>query len=76
MAMGKDTHVAELGLERAAECVHERTSFATKTGVEVESAAEGLRAAGAGAGLVPHRVSHLTGGVSWFDPRPGGRRHV
>jgi nicotinate-nucleotide pyrophosphorylase (carboxylating) len=52
MAMVKDNHVAELGLDGAIERIGERTSFATKIEVEVESAADGVRAAEAGADIV------------------------
>jgi nicotinate-nucleotide pyrophosphorylase (carboxylating) len=52
MVMVKDNHIAELGLERAVERVRERVSFATNIEVEVGSAADGVRAAEAGADVV------------------------
>jgi len=52
MAMVKDNHIAELGLERAVERIRERTSFATQVEVEVESADEATRATTAGADVV------------------------
>lgn len=50
--MVKDNHIAELGLERAIERLGERASFTTKIEVEVETPAEGVRAADAGADIV------------------------
>lgn len=67
MAMVKDNHIAEMGLERAIERVSERASFATKVEVEVETPAEGVRAAAAGADIVlfdnmsPEDVEHGVG---------------
>jgi len=52
MAMVKDNHVAELGLEGAIEHVRERVSFATKIEAEVEDPADGARVAAAGADVV------------------------
>ena len=52
MAMVKDNHVAELGLEDAVARFRERASFATKVEVEVEEPADALRAAEAGADVV------------------------
>ncbi|PCR91745.1 carboxylating nicotinate-nucleotide diphosphorylase [Natrinema ejinorense] len=52
MVMVKDNHVAELGLEDAIERFQERTSFATKIDVEVETVADAPRAAAAGADVV------------------------
>ena len=52
MAMVKDNHVAELGLEGAIERVRERASFATALDVEVEDPADAARAAEAGADVV------------------------
>jgi len=52
MAMVKDNHAAELGLEAAVERVRERVSFATKVEAEVESPEEGPVAADAGADVV------------------------
>ena len=52
MVMVKDNHVAELGLETAVERFCERTSFATKVEAEVETPADGRRAAEAGADVV------------------------
>ena len=52
MAMVKDNHVAELGLEGAIERVRERASFATALDVEVEDSADAARAAEAGADVV------------------------
>lgn len=52
MVMVKDNHVAEMGLESAIEHFRERTSFATKLNVEVESVADAPRAAAAGADVV------------------------
>ena len=52
MVMVKDNHVAELGLEGAIEHFAERTSFATKIEVEVETVADAPRAAAAGADVV------------------------
>jgi nicotinate-nucleotide pyrophosphorylase (carboxylating) len=52
MAMVKDNHVAEMGLDGAIEHFHERVSFATKIEVEVESIADAPQAAEAGADIV------------------------
>ncbi|WP_339104901.1 carboxylating nicotinate-nucleotide diphosphorylase [Haloterrigena salinisoli] len=52
MVMVKDNHVAEMGLEGAIEHFRERTSFATKLDVEVESVDDAPRAAEAGADIV------------------------
>jgi nicotinate-nucleotide pyrophosphorylase (carboxylating) len=52
MVMVKDNHVAEMGLEGAVEHFRGRVSFATKVEVEVESPADGQRAAEAGADIV------------------------
>ncbi|SEW21215.1 carboxylating nicotinate-nucleotide diphosphorylase [Natrinema salifodinae] len=52
MVMVKDNHVAEMGLEAAIEHFRERTSFATKLDVEVETVADAPRAAAAGADVV------------------------
>jgi len=52
MAMVKDNHVAEMGLEGAVEHVAERTSFATQVEVEVEEPEDAPRAADAGADIV------------------------
>ena len=52
MAMVKDNHIAELGLEDAIEHVDKRASFATKVEVEVENPTDAPRAAGAGADIV------------------------
>jgi nicotinate-nucleotide pyrophosphorylase (carboxylating) len=52
MVMVKDNHVAEMGLSDAIEHFRQRTSFATKIEVEVESPADGKRAAVAGADVV------------------------
>ena len=52
MVMVKDNHIAELGLEDAVEHFQERTSFATKIDVEVETVADAPRAAEAGADVV------------------------
>ncbi|QHS17336.1 carboxylating nicotinate-nucleotide diphosphorylase [Halopenitus persicus] len=52
MAMVKDNHVAELGLEGAIERVRERTSFATLIEVEAEDVATAREAALAGADAV------------------------
>ena len=52
MVMIKDNHVAELGIERAVNRFRERASFATKIEVEVESPADAVRAAEAGADVV------------------------
>lgn len=52
MVMVKDNHVAELGLEDAVERFQERTSFATKVEVEVETVADAPLAAEAGADIV------------------------
>ncbi|MFB6137185.1 MAG: carboxylating nicotinate-nucleotide diphosphorylase [Halobacteriaceae archaeon] len=52
MAMVKDNHVAELGLEGAVERVRERASFATNVEVEVENPDDAGRAAAAGADVV------------------------
>jgi nicotinate-nucleotide pyrophosphorylase (carboxylating) len=52
MAMVKDNHIAELGLDRAVERIRERTSFATSVEVEAETAEEAVRAAEAGADIV------------------------
>lgn len=52
MVMVKDNHVAALGLEGAIAHVRERTSFATKIDVEVETVEDAPRAAAAGADVV------------------------
>ena len=52
MVMVKDNHVAELGLEGAVSRLRERTSFATKVEVEVESPEDAERAVEAGADVV------------------------
>ena len=52
MVMVKDNHVAEMGLEGAIDHFRERTSFATKLDVEVESVADASRAAAGGADVV------------------------
>jgi nicotinate-nucleotide pyrophosphorylase (carboxylating) len=52
MAMVKDNHVAELGLEAAVARFRERASFATKIEVEVERPSDAPRAAAAGADVV------------------------
>jgi len=52
MVMVKDNHIAELGLENAVERFQERTSFATKVEVEVETVADAPRAAAAGADII------------------------
>ncbi|MFB6255596.1 MAG: carboxylating nicotinate-nucleotide diphosphorylase [Haloplanus sp.] len=52
MVLVKDNHVAEMGLEAAIERFRERASMATKVEVEVETPADGPRAAEAGADIV------------------------
>ncbi|UTF54098.1 carboxylating nicotinate-nucleotide diphosphorylase [Natronosalvus rutilus] len=52
MVMVKDNHVAEMGLEAAVSHFRERVSFATQIEVEVESPAQAVRAAEAGADIV------------------------
>ena len=52
MAMVKDNHAAEAGLEGAIERIRERTSFATRIEAEVESVEGARRAADAGAEAV------------------------
>ena len=52
MAMVKDNHVAEMGLEGAVEHVAGQTSFATQVEVEVEKSKDAPRAADAGADIV------------------------
>jgi nicotinate-nucleotide pyrophosphorylase (carboxylating) len=52
MVMVKDNQIAELGLEDAISRTRERASFATKIEVEVETPAEGRRAADCGADIV------------------------
>jgi len=52
MVMIKDNHIAEMGLEGAIEHFRERTSFATKFDVEVESVEDAPRAAETGADIV------------------------
>ncbi|QSW97758.1 carboxylating nicotinate-nucleotide diphosphorylase [Haloterrigena alkaliphila] len=52
MVMVKDNHIAEMGLEGAVEHFRERTSFATKLDVEVETVDDAPRAAEAGADIV------------------------
>jgi nicotinate-nucleotide pyrophosphorylase (carboxylating) len=52
MVMIKENHIAELGLTEAVERFAERTSFATKLEVEVETPADAPRAAAAGADIV------------------------
>ncbi|SFB68512.1 nicotinate-nucleotide pyrophosphorylase [carboxylating] [Halobiforma haloterrestris] len=52
MVMVKDNHVAEMGLEDAVAHFRERTSFATKIEVEVETVEDAPRAVEAGADVV------------------------
>ncbi|PSP74995.1 nicotinate-nucleotide diphosphorylase (carboxylating) [Halobacteriales archaeon QS_3_64_16] len=52
MVMVKDNQIAELGLEDAISSTREQASFATKVEVEVETPAEGRRAANCGADIV------------------------
>jgi nicotinate-nucleotide pyrophosphorylase (carboxylating) len=52
MVMVKDNQIAELGLEDAISRARERASFTTKIEVEVETPAEGRRAANCGADIV------------------------
>jgi nicotinate-nucleotide pyrophosphorylase (carboxylating) len=52
MVMIKDNHIAELGLAGAIDRFRERTSFATKLDVEVETVGDAPRAAEAGADIV------------------------
>ncbi|WP_136686533.1 carboxylating nicotinate-nucleotide diphosphorylase [Halorhabdus amylolytica] len=52
MAMVKDNHIAEMGLEGAVEHVAEKTSFATQIEVEVEKPEDAPRATDAGADIV------------------------
>jgi nicotinate-nucleotide pyrophosphorylase (carboxylating) len=52
MVMVKDNHAAELGLEAAVERLRGRASMATKVEAEVETPADGPRAAAAGADVV------------------------
>ncbi|WP_324664079.1 carboxylating nicotinate-nucleotide diphosphorylase [Haloarcula sediminis] len=52
MVMVKDNHVAEMGLAGAIDHFRERTSFATKLDVEVESVEDAPRAAELGADIV------------------------
>ncbi|WP_262180331.1 carboxylating nicotinate-nucleotide diphosphorylase [Haloarcula laminariae] len=52
MVMVKDNHVAEMGLAGAIDHFSERTSFATKLDVEVESVEDAPRAAELGADIV------------------------
>lgn len=52
MAMVKDNHIAELGVESAIERIGERTSFATRIDVEVDSIEDAPRAAEAGADVI------------------------
>ena len=52
MVMVKDNHIEEMGLEAAIDHFRERTSFATKIDVEVETVADAPRAAAAGADIV------------------------
>ncbi|AXR79375.1 carboxylating nicotinate-nucleotide diphosphorylase [Natrarchaeobaculum sulfurireducens] len=52
MVMVKDNHITELGLEEAISHFQERTSFATKVEVEVETVADAPKAAAAGADIV------------------------
>ncbi|WP_280536670.1 carboxylating nicotinate-nucleotide diphosphorylase [Halopenitus sp. POP-27] len=52
MAMVKDNHIAELGLERAVERVRDRSSFATRIEVEAEDVETARAAALAGADVV------------------------
>jgi len=52
MVMVKDNHIVEMGLEGAISHFQERTSFATKIDVEVETVADAPRAAAAGADIV------------------------
>ncbi|OAQ53515.1 nicotinate-nucleotide pyrophosphorylase [Natrinema mahii] len=52
MVMVKDNHIEEMGLEEAIARFDERTSFATKIDVEVETVADAPRAAAAGADIV------------------------
>jgi nicotinate-nucleotide pyrophosphorylase (carboxylating) len=52
MVLIKENHIAELGLEQAIERFDERSSFATKLEVEVETPAMATRAVAAGADIV------------------------
>jgi nicotinate-nucleotide pyrophosphorylase (carboxylating) len=52
MAMVKENHIAQLGLESAVERCREHASFVTKVECEVESPADAPRAADAGADIV------------------------
>ncbi|QLG50583.1 carboxylating nicotinate-nucleotide diphosphorylase [Natrinema halophilum] len=52
MVMVKDNHIEEMGLENAVAHFRERTSFATKIDVEVETVSDAPRAAEAGADVV------------------------
>jgi nicotinate-nucleotide pyrophosphorylase (carboxylating) len=52
MVMVKDNHVAELGMEGAVRRFRDRSSFATKIEVEVETPEDASRAADAGADVV------------------------
>ncbi|MXV61752.1 carboxylating nicotinate-nucleotide diphosphorylase [Natronorubrum sp. JWXQ-INN-674] len=52
MVMVKDNHIAEMGLEGAINHFRDRTSFATKLDVEVETVEDAPRAAAAGADIV------------------------
>ena len=52
MAMVKENHAADVGLEAAVERVRERTSFATNVEAEVERPEDAVRAAEAGADIV------------------------
>ncbi len=52
MVMVKENHIAEMGLEEAVSEFRERTSFATKIEVEVETIEDAPRAAEAGADIV------------------------
>ena len=71
MAMVKDNHIAELGLERAVERICERSSFATQVEVEAESADQAVRAADAGADIVlfdNFTPPELSEAVEMLDP--------
>jgi nicotinate-nucleotide pyrophosphorylase (carboxylating) len=52
MAMVKDNHAAELGLDAAVARVRDRVSFATKVEVEIETPADAPAAVEAGADIV------------------------
>jgi nicotinate-nucleotide pyrophosphorylase (carboxylating) len=82
MAMVKDNHAAEVGLDAAVERVRDRVSFATKVEVEVETPERAADAVAAGADAVlldnlsPAAVGRGVSIVADADPAAGTDRAV